>query len=174
MLFLWLGFLIPFYLSMQMSPLQWSVKQWWLSHREHKDNTLLPSGTKNLDLGQVNITSQTEDSITCGGGCLVTQSCLALCIAVACSMPDLSVPHHLLEFPKFIFIASVMPFSHLILWCPLLLLPSIFPSIGVFSNDRRKKQLKCEKWSIYMDFFKMKVESVTHSVVSNSLWPHGL
>ena len=29
---------------------------------------------------------------------------------------------------------SVMPFSHLILYCPLLLLPSIFPSIRVFSN----------------------------------------
>ena len=145
MLFLWLGFLIPFYLSMQMSPLQWSVKQWWLSHREHKDNTLLPSGTKNLDLGQVNITSQTEDSITCGGGCFVTQSCLALCVAVASSMPDLSVPHHLLEFPKFIFIASVMPFSHLILWCPLLLLPSIFPSIGVFSNELTI----CIRWPKY-------------------------
>ena len=32
-------------------------------------------------------------------------------------------------------IASVMPSSHLILCCPLLLLPSIFPSIRVFSNE---------------------------------------
>ena len=31
-------------------------------------------------------------------------------------------------------IESVMPFNHLILFCPLLLLPSIFPSIRVFSN----------------------------------------
>ena len=31
-------------------------------------------------------------------------------------------------------IMSVMPFNHLILCCPLLLLPSIFPSIRVFSN----------------------------------------
>ena len=30
--------------------------------------------------------------------------------------------------PKFMSVASVMPSSHLILWCPLLLLPSIFPS----------------------------------------------
>ena len=30
---------------------------------------------------------------------------------------------------------SVMPFNHLILCCPLLLLPSIFPSIRVFSNE---------------------------------------
>ena len=30
---------------------------------------------------------------------------------------------------------SVMPSNHLILFCPLLLLPSIFPSISVFSNE---------------------------------------
>ena len=33
------------------------------------------------------------------------------------------------------YIESVMPFNHLILCCPLLLLPSIFPSIRVFSNE---------------------------------------
>ena len=32
-------------------------------------------------------------------------------------------------------IESVMPFNHLILHCPLLLLPSVFPSIRVFSNE---------------------------------------
>ena len=32
-------------------------------------------------------------------------------------------------------IESMMPSSHLILCCPLLLLPSIFPSIRVFSNE---------------------------------------
>ena len=32
-------------------------------------------------------------------------------------------------------IESVMPSSHLILRCPLLLLPIIFPSIRVFSNE---------------------------------------
>ena len=32
-------------------------------------------------------------------------------------------------------IESVMPSNHLILYCPLLLLPSIFPSIMVFSNE---------------------------------------
>ena len=37
--------------------------------------------------------------------------------------------------PKVISIESVMPSSHLILYCPLLLLPSIFPSIRVFSNE---------------------------------------
>ena len=39
-------------------------------------------------------------------------------------------------------IESVMPFNHLILCCPLLLLLSIFPSIRVFSN----KSALCIKW----------------------------
>ena len=39
------------------------------------------------------------------------------------------------SLPKFMSIASMMPSSHLILWRPVLLLPSIFPSIRVFSNE---------------------------------------
>ena len=38
------------------------------------------------------------------------------------------------SLPKFMSVASVMPSSHLILWHPLLL-PSIFPSIRVFSSE---------------------------------------
>ena len=37
--------------------------------------------------------------------------------------------------PKLMSIESVMPSNHLILCCPLLLPPSIFPSIRVFSNE---------------------------------------
>ena len=37
--------------------------------------------------------------------------------------------------PKPLFIESVMPSNHLILCCPLLLPPSIFPSIRIFSNE---------------------------------------
>ena len=36
---------------------------------------------------------------------------------------------------KLMSIESVMPSNHLTLCCPLLLLPSIFPSIRVFSNE---------------------------------------
>ena len=39
------------------------------------------------------------------------------------------------NLPKFISIALMMPSSHLILWHPLLLLPSIFPTIRDFSNE---------------------------------------
>ena len=46
-----------------------------------------------------------------------------------CSTPGLPVHHQLIS------IESVIPSNHLILCRPLLLLPSIFPSIGVFSNE---------------------------------------
>ena len=39
------------------------------------------------------------------------------------------------SLPKLVFIESVMPSNHLILCHPLFLLPSIFPSIRVFSNE---------------------------------------
>jgi len=39
------------------------------------------------------------------------------------------------SLPKPMSIDSVMPANHLILCCPLLLLPSIFPSTRVFSNE---------------------------------------
>ena len=43
---------------------------------------------------------------------------------------------------KLMSIESVMPSNHLILCCPLLLLPSIFPSIRVFSNE----SALCIRW----------------------------
>ena len=52
-----------------------------------------------------------------------------------CSTPGLPVHHRLLESTQTHAHRSVMPSSHLILCCPLLLLPSIFPSIRVFSSE---------------------------------------
>ena len=51
------------------------------------------------------------------------------------STPGLPVHHQLPEFTKLMSIESVIPSSHLILCRPLLLLPSIFPSIRVFSDE---------------------------------------
>ena len=51
------------------------------------------------------------------------------------STPGLLVHHQLPELLKLISIESVMPSTHLILCCHLLLPPSIFPSIRVFSNE---------------------------------------
>ena len=49
---------------------------------------------------------------------------------------------------KLMSIESVIPSNHLILCCPLLLLPSIFPSIRTFSN----KSVLCNKWPKYWSF----------------------
>ena len=64
----------------------------------------------------------------------VTQSCLTLCDPMNCCTPGLPVHHQLLEPTHLMSIESVMPSNHLILCHPLLLLPSIFPSVRVFSN----------------------------------------
>ena len=44
-------------------------------------------------------------------------------------------------------IESVMPSNHLILYHPLLLLPSIFPSIRVFSNELALRKRRPKYWS---------------------------
>ena len=49
---------------------------------------------------------------------------------------------------KLMSIESVMPSNHLILCCPLLPLPSIFPSIRVFSNQ----SVLCIRWAKYWSF----------------------
>ena len=54
---------------------------------------------------------------------------------MTCSMPGFPILHHLPELVRFMSIQSVMPSNHLILCHPLLLLPSVFPSIRVFSNE---------------------------------------
>ena len=65
----------------------------------------------------------------------VTQSCPTLCNPMNCSTPGFLVNHQLLELLKLMSIKTVMPSNHLILCHHLLLLPSIFPSIRVFSNE---------------------------------------
>ena len=65
----------------------------------------------------------------------VTQSCPTLCDPMNRStQASLSIINSQ-SSPKLMCIESVMPSSHLILCCPLLLLPPIPPSIRVFSNE---------------------------------------
>jgi len=65
----------------------------------------------------------------------VAKSCPILFDCMGCSVPGFSVLHCLPELLKFMSTESVMPSNHLIHWCSLLLPPSVFPSIRVFSKE---------------------------------------
>ena len=65
----------------------------------------------------------------------VAQSFLTLCNPMDCITPGFPFHHPLLELAQTHVCESVMPSNHLILHRPLLLSPSIFPSIRVFSNE---------------------------------------
>ena len=80
--------------------------------------------------------------------CSVPQTCPTLCNPMDCSMPGFPVLHHLLELLKLMSIEPMMPSNHLVLSCPLLLLPSIFPSIRVFSSE----SVLCIRWPKYWSF----------------------
>ena len=78
----------------------------------------------------------------------VIQSCLTLCDPMDGSTPGCPVIINSRSLLKLMSIESVMPSSHLILCRPLLLLPSIFPSIRVFSNE----SVLCIRWPKYWSF----------------------
>ena len=63
------------------------------------------------------------------------QSCPTLCDPRDCSTPGLPSIANSWSLLKLMSIESVMLSNHLILCCPLLLPPSIFPSIRVFPNE---------------------------------------
>ena len=65
-----------------------------------------------------------------------------------CDMPGFPVHHHLLSLLKLTSIKSVIPSNHLILCCPLLLLPSIFPRVRVFSSELAIRIRWLKYWSL--------------------------
>ena len=65
-----------------------------------------------------------------------------------CSMPGFPVLHHLPEFVWIHVHWVVMPSNHLVLCQLLILLPLIFPSIRVFSNE----SALCIRWPKYWSF----------------------
>ena len=80
--------------------------------------------------------------------CSVTQSCLTLAISrTAAFQASLSIINSR-SLLKLMPIESVMTSIHLILCRPLLLLPSILPSIRVFSNE----SVLCIRWPKYWSF----------------------
>ena len=79
--------------------------------------------------------------------CSVTKSCPTLCHPMNRSMPGLPVHHQLPEFTQTQVHGVGDAISHLILCCPLLLLPPIPPSIRVFSNESTLRMRWPKYWS---------------------------
>ena len=79
--------------------------------------------------------------------CSVAKLCLTLCNPMDCSTPGFPVLHYLLEFAQ-AHVHSVSDAIRLILYHPLLLLPSIFPSIRIFPNE----SVLCIRWPKYWSF----------------------
>ena len=94
------------------------------------------------------VKSQSTLNVMCSCCFSATQPCPILCDSVDCSTPGFPVLHHFPELLKLMSIESVMPSNHLIFWHPLLLQPSIFPSIRVFSNE----SVLHIRWSRYWSF----------------------
>ena len=91
------------------------------------------------------------------------QLCLTLCDPMDCSTPGFPVPHQLPELTQLMSIESVMPSNHLILCRPLFLLPSIFPSIRIFSSG----SVFHTRWPKYWSFsFSISPSSENSGVIS--------
>ena len=94
----------------------------------------------------------------------IAQSRPTLWNPMDCSTPGFPVLYYLLGLLKLISIESVMPINHLILCCPLLLLPSVFPSISGFLNELAL----CIRWPKYWSFsFSISFQWIFRV---NSLW----
>ena len=74
--------------------------------------------------------------------------CPALRNPMDCSMPGFPVHPNSQSLLRLMSFESVMPSNHLILCHPLLLLPLIFPSIRLFSNE----SVLCIRWLKYWNF----------------------
>ena len=103
--------------------------------------------TSNTELWVVNMIYALE-TVFCCCCCSVAKSYPALCDLMDCSTPGSSVPLISQSLLKLMSIESVMPSSRLILYRPLLLLPSIFSSISIFSNELTL----CIRWPKYWSF----------------------
>ena len=80
--------------------------------------------------------------------CSVVRLCPTLSNSMDHSTSGSSVFHYLPDLLKFMSVEAEMLSNHLILCCPLLLLPSIFSSIRVFSNELAL----CIRWPKYWSF----------------------
>ena len=82
------------------------------------------------------------ESVYCSISSVQLLRCPTLCNPMNCCTPGFHVHHQLWNLLKLMSIELVMLSNHLILCCPLLLLPSVFPNIRVFSNE----SVLCIRW----------------------------
>ena len=85
--------------------------------------------------GPWNVRSMNQDKFTSIQFSSVSQACLTLCYPMDCSMPGFPVITNSQSLLRLMCFKSMMSSYHLILCRPLLFLPSVFPSIRVFSNE---------------------------------------
>ena len=98
--------------------------------------------------------------------CSVAKLSLTLCDPTDCIMPGSSILHYLLELVQIHVIELVMLSNHLILCYLLLLLPSIFPGIKVFSNE----SALCFRWPKYWSFsFSISLTSEYSGLISSRI-----
>ena len=121
-------------------------------HHSGMRNLRITSGPRNfrvfwseLEMSQVSADLNCRGAVCC---CSVTKSCPTLWdpwTAACQSSLSFTISQSLLKLMSF---ELVMPSKHLILCYSLLLLPSVFPSIRVFSND----SALCTRWPKYWSF----------------------
>ena len=87
-------------------------------------------------------------SLMCLFSSVKSLSHVRLCNPIDCSMPGFLSITNSRSLLKLMSIESVTPSNHLILCCPFLLPPSVFPSIRVFS----KELAFCIRWPKYWSF----------------------
>ena len=105
-------------------------------------------GTKNTEWRKESLLSKWHwDNWISQSVSSVTQSCPTLCDPKNRSAPGLLSITNSQSLPKPMSIESVMPSSHLILCCPLLLLPPILSGIRVFSKESALRMRWPKYWS---------------------------
>ena len=122
---------------------------WWGDAEQENLLGLVPEelwALDHTDIGKFNSALPIKIAINQNQFSSVIQMCPTLCNPMDCSRPGFPVHHQLLELAQTH--QSVMPSNYLILCCSLLLLPSIFPSISVFSN----KSVYRIRWPNYRSF----------------------
>ena len=91
--------------------------------------------------------------------CSVTKKCPTLCNPMGCKTPGFPVHHYQSEFAKLMSIVSMTPPNHLIFCCPLLFLPSIFPSIRVWKRVSSSHQVaKILEFQLQHQSFPMNIQ----------------